>query len=723
MATILRSLPQSSSPLTWLREFLKEELAPYPGRSALVVRMTLAATVVMIVCMAFRVPFAFQGAIYALLISRESSRATLQSAVTIFAVTLAGAAYLLLSMSLVINSATLHFLWVVGSFFLVFYAISTLTNYTASVALAIVVAVGIPLWDRPVPAETSVEDTLWLCWSVVIGVAITAGVELVFTQLRSGDEIVSPIAERLSAVEGFLNGHVDGRAANPVIERKLIRLALRGTSMLRRSLRRSGYSPQYSIEMSAVAALVNRIVDLAATLTQIRFDGPTNDERRFRNLALSLATIRNDLLNRRIPGPVQFDTFSTDAEFTDVPLIAEMERTVGLIPQAFSGSRSIREYLPSAYDPRPALAVPDSLVNPEYLRFALKGSFAASACYVIYNAIAWPGISTAVTTCLLTALTTIGSSRQKQILRIAGAMVGGFLIGMGSQIFVLPYLNSIAGFVVLFIAVTALSSWFMTSSPRLSYFGVQVALAFYLINLSEFKIQTSLAVARDRVVGILLGLFIMWLVFDQVWGTPAAVEMKRTFISNLRLIAQLSREPLPGSEKSWQSYSLREKISTNLDKVRALADGVLLEFGPSREQDLASRGRIRQWQPSLRMLFILQIAARKYRLELPGFELPEAVATKQREFDDDLAQALDAMGDWLEGGRLPEEQPTLAKRLLILERTVQTYSAAAPQDTFRSRFDALLALYRRIESVATSLQQEMQSAPAAWGLGQESPSF
>src|SRR5262249_52373163 len=144
----------------------------------------------------------------------------------------------------------------------------------------------------------------------------------------------------------------------------------------------------------------------------------------------------------------------------------------------------------------------------------------------------------AVTTCLLTALSTIGASHQKQILRITGAIAGGLLIGMGSQIFILPNLDSIAGFTVLFALVTGLSSWFLTSSPRLSYFGLQVALAFYLINLQEFKIQTSLEVARDRVIGIMLGLSMMWLVFDQLWGAPAAVEMKRSFISNLRLLAQ-----------------------------------------------------------------------------------------------------------------------------------------------------------------------------------------
>ena len=68
-------------------------------------------------------------------------------------------------------------------------------------------------------------------------------------------------------------------------------------------------------------------------------------------------------------------------------------------------------------------------------------------------------------------------------------MFGGFLIGIGSQIFILPYSDSIAGFVVLFVIVTALSSWFITSSPRLSYFGMQAAVAFYLINLDGFKMQ------------------------------------------------------------------------------------------------------------------------------------------------------------------------------------------------------------------------------------------
>jgi multidrug resistance protein MdtO len=311
-----------------------------------------------------------------------------------------------------------------------------------------------------------------------------------------------------------------------------------------------------------------------------------------------------------------------------------------------------------------------------------------------------------VTTCLLTALSTIGVSRQKQILRFAGALVGGFLIGIGSQIFILPNLDSIAGFTVLFMLVTVLSAWFMTCSPRLSYFGLQVALAFYLINVQEFAAQTSLSVARDRVVGVLLGLFIMWLVFDQLWGSPAAVEMKRTFISNLRLLAQLEREPLPGREKTWSSSSLRETINANFDKVRSLADGVLFELGSSRQQVLAMRSRIRQWQPPLHAFLAIRLLLVKYRLQLPGFELPPAVRAAQREFDNHLAKTLDGMADRVEG-KASEEKDDFEDAFGDLEKKVLSCCSKGPQGLLGPELQTFLALSRSIENVTSSLDNEI----------------
>src|SRR5262249_18432195 len=178
----------------------------------------------------------------------------------------------------------------------------------------------------------------------------------------------------------------------------------------------------------------------------------------------------------------------------DLPLFGEIEKTVLLIPRIFSGAQSPAMFPAAAPDvgPPASLLAPGALSNPEHLKAGLRGCLAASLCYIIYNALFWPEISSSVSTCLLTGLSTIGASHQKQFLRVGGALIGGFVIAMGAQIFILPHVDSIAGFTVLFVIVAVFASWIMTSSSRLSYFGVQVALVFFLVNAQEFAIQTSL---------------------------------------------------------------------------------------------------------------------------------------------------------------------------------------------------------------------------------------
>jgi multidrug resistance protein MdtO len=204
MATAAQSLSPTHSSLSWLGEFLKHELSPYPGRTALVARMVIAATLVMMICMVFGIPYAFQGAIYALVVSRESSQATLKSAIAILAATGIGAVYLLASVWFVISIPTLHLLWVIASFFLGFYAISTFKNFGASSTFAIVICVGVPIWDRHLSAETNVEDTLRLCLASGIGVVVTVAVEILFSRIKPGQDIVAGVADRLAAVENLL---------------------------------------------------------------------------------------------------------------------------------------------------------------------------------------------------------------------------------------------------------------------------------------------------------------------------------------------------------------------------------------------------------------------------------------------------------------------------------------------------------------------------------------
>ncbi|HME11869.1 MAG TPA: FUSC family protein [Candidatus Acidoferrum sp.] len=666
--------------------------------------MVLAATLVMLICMTFRLSYAFQGAIYALLISRENPRATLESASTMLLVTGIGAAYVLTSAWFVISDPMPHFFWVIVSLFVAFFVLTAMTNYGAAIAFCVVIILAVPLWDRHISAENRVEDTLRVVLAVLVGVVVTGAVELTFARMKPGDDIVLPIEERLAAVQGLLTCYMEDRPVAGENEKKITNLAMAGTSSLRRRLRRSDYSQEYTAQMSGVVALVGRLVDIAATLTQFSFKPSGNDQQQLRDVAAAIASLRTDLVNRRIPGSIHFHLDNQPT--SEIPLLQELEGTVALIPDAFASSLSMDAYASTADTSRSKLVIPDAFTNPEHLKFALKGCLAASLCYIIYNSIDWPGISTAVTTCLLTALSTVGSSRQKQFLRFTGAIVGGFLFGMGAQIFILPYVDSITGFTVLFVLVTGVASWFMTSSPRLSYFGLQIAVAFYFVHLQEFALPTSLSVARDRVVGILLGLFMMWLVFDQLWGVPAALEMKKAFISNLRLLAQLAREPVSRDIRVAidRSSALRETINAQFDKVRSLADGVLFEFGSSRQQDLALRDRIRRWQPQLRTLFLIRVALLKYRLRPPGFELPAPVELAQQEFDAQLAKVLDAMADGLQG-KAPEVKENLENSLKRLEQTVTTCCSSGPKESLPAKLQTFLALSRSIESVTTSLVQ------------------
>jgi len=702
MATAAQTISSPSSPFHWLWRFLNEELSPYPGRGALVARTVVATTIMMIISLVFRLPYGAYGAIFAMTISRENPQATLNAAKTIVFAFAFSVLYVLAGAMLFLADPTTRLVWVIGTFFLMFYALRVVNNYTAAARFGYLLIITIPLWDEHISSGLRVENTLWAFGVISFASIIAALTELVYASLRPDDDLVQSTAERLAAIEDLLNCYIESRPVDARTEKNITGLALVGTSRLRRFLQRSDYPPHYAEQMGAVVALVGRLVDIAANLSQLKIDTSDDDPLQIRELANKIAGVRAALVQSRVPSPI-------DMEHTlyTVPLLQELDATVSLIPAVFAGSQSLSAFAPqpASGDPPSRIFVPDAFSNPEHMKFALRGCLAASLCYIIYNAKDWPGISTSVTTCFLTALSTIGSSHQKQILRIAGAIVGGLLFGIGAQIFILPYLESVTGFTLLFLAVTIPAVWVATSGPRLSYFGVQIVVAFYLINLSEFKVQTSLVLARDRVIGIFLGLLMMWLAFDRLWGSPAVLEMKKVFISNVRLLAQFAREPVSKEMKLAieRSYSLRETINKNFDSIRNLGDSVLLEFGPSRQEDLALRSRILELQPQLRALFLTRIALWKYRLQLPGFQLPPTVRAAQKQFDEESANLLDRMADRMEN-KDSVQQGDLEESFTRLERVIEN-CRPEPSSAILHELKTFLLLLRKAESLEISLNR------------------
>jgi multidrug resistance protein MdtO len=85
----------------------------------------------------------------------------------------------------------------------------------------------------------------------------------------------------------------------------------------------------------------------------------------------------------------------------------------------------------------------------------------------------------------------------------------------------LPHFTDIGQLCALTAVVALFAGWVTTRSERLSYAGIQIALAFLMGLLQTYSPANDLTVLRDRVVGILLGNVVMTLGFSGLWPESA----------------------------------------------------------------------------------------------------------------------------------------------------------------------------------------------------------
>ena len=696
----------------WFWGFLKNELSPYPGRAWTVGRVVISATIVMVVVMTFQIPYGFLGAIYTMLLSRENPTVTLRSGVRTIISYVIASIYTVLGVMTMIDDPLTHFLWITISLFLAFYLIRVVPDYVTAVGFGFTLAGAIPLWDETfLTVNQRTENTLWLGFSVVLGTVVTVAVEYVFRRVRPATDLNIGIEARLKSVESLLRQIAAGQHEFK-FQKEIALYSSVGTSRLRRILLRSGYPPKFIVQMTAAVALLGRLMDLAASLQIVRsnqfFVPEAGDRDRCLKLADQIAELERDVAARKLPKPLEIpSTIAPSA----LPLLPEMERTVVLMSHTFAGYRT----LPGLVLPPPIegehqhLFAADAFTNPDHLKFAIRGTLATLLAYTVYTAIAWPGLSTSIATCIITALSTIGSSRQKQFLRLGGAILGGFVLGMGAQVFVLPYLDSITGFTVLFAVVSGISAWIATSTPRLSYLGVQMALAFYLINLQEFAPQYSLAIARDRIVGVLLGLVCMWLVFDRLWVRDALQEMQDAFARNLRLLAELLelRGTQDKVEAIKQAIQLRDRINEGFNAVKAQADAVVFEFGPTRQRKLQIRNDMRRWQATLGTLLQVQITYLQYLFQLRLPDMPASITEAQTAFEKNLTDVIRAMSAEV-CGSIPVAAPDIQASAMTLKEEIQAHYSASGSPIPPPLID-MITLTQNLASIVAPLSVDIHS--------------
>lgn len=173
---------------------------------------------------------------------------------------------------------------------------------------------------------------------------------------------------------------------------------------------------------------------------------------------------------------------------------------------------------PAAIRSHELLLVPDAFSNRKYAKFALKGCLAGLLCYVVDSGVAWRVIMGACAeTCIVSArplLASAGTRNERLFLSIAALVVGGVVLGFGSHGLLLPFVDSITGFILQFTVIATAAAWIATSSPRLSYAGTLGAMGFFFPMVTNFAPNPPLARSGAFLADLVLALLAFWLVLD-----------------------------------------------------------------------------------------------------------------------------------------------------------------------------------------------------------------
>jgi uncharacterized membrane protein YccC len=287
----------------------------------------------------------------------------------------------------------------------------------------------------------------------------------------------------------------------------------------------------------------------------------------------------------------------------------------------------------SSHSPKPKdLFVSDAFTNAAHVHFALKVTLAAMFCYIVYMAIDWSGIHTALITCTFIALETTGATLHKGILRIGGCVIGGAL-ALFTIVFLMPHMDTIASLIVVVACASAIAGWVATGSELISYGGLQIAFAFFYSVFQGYAPDTDLDNVRNRVVGILFGLIVTGLVFAYIWPERTIDRFGDALRQALRQLARLLEIPRPETplEKAKaEAHDLIPETSKTFEQARRYAELTTFEFEESPNHDRTSLGNLESTLSRAEEVFVAATSLTSDRAWNEWQQLPAAAKTAER---------------------------------------------------------------------------------------------
>jgi multidrug resistance protein MdtO len=602
--------PTSPSSIAWLYSFW-QDLQPTPGRINSTLRLVLSSLILLLLLLILQMPFASYGLYAIFVIGGESPSVSLRTGISsLLLIALAifieiGVVVLTDNdpMARVLSVAVVAF---IAGMFLVCTSLPALGSI-----FGFFYCVFIAFWEGHSPEDTLVKNSLFLLGTFSLAVGCTVAVEYVFGDRSPADLLAEQFNARYRALEAMFGLYAQDDHSKQRFDAaaRVSQLAAAGQAGMMRLFNQivdrnldPGILP---IATRVHITMLAELMDHSAAFG-LQDEHPNDPE--FRSRCACIAEECGRLVTSVDP---QLRMCTQAAPPALNSLLDRVEATLhSILAMPVNQDVPKNKELAALPSNQVPLLIPGAIGDRDNIAFGLKISLCATLCYILYHAIDWAGTSTSVTTVMVAGLSTTGAMKQRLALRLLGATIGGLVLGIGATAFLFPYMDSITSLVILIGLIAFIGGW-ISRGPKFNYVGLQILFAFYLVAFEGFSAPTQLAPARDRFVGILFAIIVMWFIFDRVWPVRTVTAMRRVLGSVLSSGARLFRvadEARTHEQLIRESESLRDRLGKNISALRNLSEAVEYEFGVDREEHIRSSEMMLQISMTAAALIWNQVA-------------------------------------------------------------------------------------------------------------------
>lgn len=347
--------------------------------------------------------------------------------------------------------------------------------------------------------------------------------------------------------------------------------------------------------------------------------------------------------------------------------------------------------------------------NRQILLWSLKVGIACFIVSLMVESMEANTVDTAILTTIIVADSTLGADFRKSVMRLTGALLGAVL-GYLWLILGQPAADTIAGFLVTIIPFLALVSWCCATSPRMSYAGVQMGLAFCMIAFGDLEPGTYLGSGWYRVLGILLGISVMGLVDYLLWPARSIVMARLRLIQIFRMIeTNLRKSPDMADFTIAVSVRMLRSMDQNLKDAKYFLDFARLEPGSSQawvRREMEATDALIQG-----LLYLSKVIESRHRLYLDGRAIIDSLYLAKLQSPIKLAYADEykAMARYLQTGERLERDHIFEDELGVFIARLEAIEAFQTlNDQERLFVDALLDLERKHAQVLREIRAQIE---------------